>query len=77
MLVLARVMTRGALLRQESRGAHFKVRDPEKGVAEDNALPRDDAGYLKTTIAEHTPDGPRITYEPVDTTLIPPRPRKY
>jgi succinate dehydrogenase / fumarate reductase flavoprotein subunit len=77
MLVLARVMTRGALLRQESRGAHFKVRDPEKGVAEDNALPRDDANFLKTTIAEHTPDGPRLSYEPVDTTLIPPRPRKY
>lgn len=77
MLVLARVMTRGALLRQESRGAHFKVRDLEKGVTEGNALPRDDANYLKTTIAEHTPDGPRITYEPVDTSLIPPRPRKY
>jgi succinate dehydrogenase / fumarate reductase flavoprotein subunit len=77
MLVLARVMTRGALLRQESRGAHFKVRDLEKGVAEGNALPRDDANFLKTTIAEHGPDGPRITYEPVDTSLIPPRPRKY
>ena len=77
MIVLARVMTRGALLRQESRGAHFKVRDLEKGVAEDNALPRDDANFLKTTIAEHTDDGPRISYEPVDTTLIPPRPRKY
>jgi succinate dehydrogenase flavoprotein subunit len=77
MLVLARVMTRGALLRQESRGAHFKVRDLEKGVTDDNALPRDDAKFLKTTVAEHTPDGPRITYEPVDTTLIPPRPRKY
>jgi succinate dehydrogenase / fumarate reductase flavoprotein subunit len=77
MLVLARVMTRGALLRQESRGAHFKVRDVEKGVEEENALPRDDANFLKTTIAEHTPDGPRITYEPVDTTLIAPRPRKY
>ncbi len=77
MLVLARVMTRGALLRQESRGAHFKVRDLGKGVAEENALPRDDANFLKTTIAEHTPDGPRITYEPVDTSLIPPRARKY
>jgi succinate dehydrogenase / fumarate reductase flavoprotein subunit len=77
MLVLARVMTRGALLRQESRGAHFKVRDFEKGVTEENALPRDDVNFLKTTIAEHTPDGPRITYEPVDTSLIPPRPRKY
>jgi succinate dehydrogenase / fumarate reductase flavoprotein subunit len=77
MLVLARVMTRGALLRQESRGAHYKVRDLEKGVAEENALPRDDANFLKTTIAEHTEDGPRITYAPVDTSLIPPRARKY
>jgi succinate dehydrogenase / fumarate reductase flavoprotein subunit len=77
MLVLARVITRGALLREESRGAHFKVRDPEKGIAEENALPRDDANFLKTTIAEHTPDGPRITYEPVDTSLIRPRARKY
>src|SRR5256885_12882123 len=50
MLVLARVMTRGALLRQESRGAHYKVRDLEKGVTDENALPRDDANYLKTTI---------------------------
>jgi succinate dehydrogenase / fumarate reductase flavoprotein subunit len=77
MLVLARVMTRGALLRQESRGAHFKVRDLEKGVTEENALPRDDANFLKTTIAEHTRDGPKITYAPVNTSLIPPRPRKY
>jgi len=77
MLVLARVMTRGALLRQESRGAHYKVRDLEKGVTEENALPRDDANFLKTTIAEHTEDGPRITYAPVDTSLIPPRARKY
>lgn len=77
MLVLARVMTRGALERQESRGAHFKVRDLEQGVSDENVLSRDDAKFLKTTIAEHTPDGPRITYEPVDTSLIAPRPRKY
>jgi succinate dehydrogenase / fumarate reductase flavoprotein subunit len=77
MLVIARVMTRGALLRDESRGAHYKVRDLSKGVAEDNALPRDDANFLKTTIAEHTPEGPKISYRPVDTSLIQPRPRKY
>jgi succinate dehydrogenase / fumarate reductase flavoprotein subunit len=77
MILLARLMTRGALMREESRGAHYKVRDVAKGVTEENALPRDDAGFLKTTIAEHTPDGPRITYEPVDTSLIKPRPRKY
>jgi succinate dehydrogenase / fumarate reductase, flavoprotein subunit len=71
------VMTRGALLREESRGAHFKVRDLSKGLTQENALPRDDANFLKTTIAEHAPEGPRITYAAVDTSLIPPRPRKY
>jgi succinate dehydrogenase / fumarate reductase flavoprotein subunit len=77
MLVIARVMTQGAFARDESRGAHYKVRDLAKGVSEDNALPRDDANFLKTTIAEHTPDGPKISYRPVDTALIKPRPRKY
>jgi succinate dehydrogenase / fumarate reductase, flavoprotein subunit len=77
MLVIARVMTRGALLRDESRGAHYKVRDITRGLTEDNAMPRDDANFLKTTIAEHTPDGPKITYRAVDTSLIKPRPRKY
>jgi succinate dehydrogenase flavoprotein subunit len=77
MLVIARVMTRGALLRDESRGAHYKVRDLAEGVDESNALPRDDARFLKTTIAEHSADGPKISYRPVDTSLIQPRPRKY
>ena len=77
MLVIARVMTRGALLRDESRGAHYKVRDVTRGLTEENAMPRDDANFLKTTIAEHTPDGPKITYRAVDTALIKPRPRKY
>jgi succinate dehydrogenase / fumarate reductase flavoprotein subunit len=77
MLVIARVMTRGALLREESRGAHYKVRDLSKGLAEENALPRDDANFLKTTIADHTPEGPQISYAPVDISLIPPRARKY
>jgi succinate dehydrogenase / fumarate reductase flavoprotein subunit len=77
MLVIARVITRGALLREESRGAHYKVRDLSKGLTEENAYPRDDANFLKTTIAEHGPDGPRITYAPVDVSLIQPRPRKY
>jgi succinate dehydrogenase / fumarate reductase flavoprotein subunit len=77
MLVLARVMTKGALLREESRGAHYKVRDLSRGVAEDNALPRNDANFLKTTIAEHGEDGPKISYRPVDVSLIKPRARKY
>jgi len=77
MLVIARVMTRGALLREESRGAHYKVRDISKGAGEGNALPRDDANFLKTTIAEHSADGPKISYRAVDTSLIKPRLRKY
>ena len=34
--------------------------------------------WLKTTIATLSPDGePQLTYEDVDTSLIPPRPRLY
>jgi succinate dehydrogenase / fumarate reductase flavoprotein subunit len=77
MLVIARVMTRGALMRDESRGAHYKVHDISKGLTEENAYPRDDANFLKTTISDHTPDGPRISYAPVDVSLIKPRARKY
>ena len=77
MIAIARVMTRGALLRDESRGAHYKVKDISRGIAEGNALPRDDANFLKTTIAEHTADGPKISYRPVDISLIKPRARKY
>jgi succinate dehydrogenase / fumarate reductase, flavoprotein subunit len=77
MLHLARVMTKGALLRDESRGAHFKVKDLGAPLEGDNALPRDDANFLKTTIAEHAPDGPKISYRPVDVSEIQPRARKY
>jgi succinate dehydrogenase / fumarate reductase flavoprotein subunit len=67
MLHLARVMTAGALVRNESRGAHYKPEFPE----------RDDANWLATTIAEFGPDGPQLTRRPVDTSFIPPRLRKY
>jgi succinate dehydrogenase / fumarate reductase flavoprotein subunit len=67
MLTLAEVITKGALLRNESRGAHYKPEFPE----------RNDEEFLKTTIATHTPDGPVITYEPVDVTHIKPRKRDY
>lgn len=67
MLVTARVMTNGALMRDESRGAHFKPDFPD----------RDDERFLKTTIAKHTPDGPEISYEDVDVSLIKPRKRNY
>lgn len=67
MLELAEVITLGALLRDESRGAHYKPEFPE----------RNDERFLKTTLARYTPDGPEITYEPVDIAYIPPRPRTY
>ncbi len=67
MLELARVITLGALARNESRGAHYKPEFPE----------RDDAHFLKTTKARWTSDGPTLSYEDVDVSLIKPRPRKY
>ncbi|MFI5365624.1 MAG: succinate dehydrogenase flavoprotein subunit [Candidatus Binatia bacterium] len=67
MLELARVITLGALRRNESRGAHYKPAFPE----------RDDANFLKTTMASWSSDGPQLSYEDVDTSLIKPRPRKY
>jgi succinate dehydrogenase / fumarate reductase, flavoprotein subunit len=69
MLQLARVVAQGALMRNESRGAHYKPEFPE----------RDDANFLKTTKAYFAPDAdePRFEFEPVDVSLIPPRPRKY
>ena len=67
MLELARVMTLGALRRDESRGAHYKPEFPN----------RDDARWLKTTKARWTSDGPQFSDEPVDVSLVAPRPRKY
>lgn len=67
MFELARVMVRGAIARKESRGVHLRPEYPE----------RDDVNWLKTTIAEWTPDGPQLSYEPVDVSLVTPRPRQY
>jgi succinate dehydrogenase / fumarate reductase, flavoprotein subunit len=69
MLQLSRVITLGALARDESRGAHYKPDFPE----------RDDANWLKTTKACFAPDAdePRFSYDPVDTSLLTPRPRRY
>ena len=69
MLELSRVIAQGALLRDESRGAHYKPDFPE----------RNDEKFLKTTKASFTgaPDGPRFEYEDVDTQYIKPRPRRY
>lgn len=67
MLQLARVITLGALNRNESRGAHYKPDFPE----------RDDENFLKTTIAEFSEEAPVLSYEPVDISLVEPRKRDY
>ncbi|PWT93746.1 MAG: succinate dehydrogenase flavoprotein subunit [Proteobacteria bacterium] len=67
MLVLARVITLGAYCRNESRGAHYKPDFPD----------RNDANWLKTTRAKWRNGEIQLTYEPVDTSLIKPRPRRY
>lgn len=67
MLELAEAMTKGALLRNESRGAHYKPDFPK----------RDDEQFLKTTKAKWTAEGPEISYEDVDISLLAPRVRDY
>jgi succinate dehydrogenase / fumarate reductase flavoprotein subunit len=38
---------------------------------------RDDANWLRTTMANWTPQGPTFEFEPVDVRHLSPRPRKY
>ncbi|RLE45531.1 MAG: succinate dehydrogenase/fumarate reductase flavoprotein subunit [Candidatus Methanomethylicota archaeon] len=67
MLDLAEVVAIGALLRTESRGAHYRLDYPE----------RDDKNWLKHTLAYYTPDGPKFDYIPVKITKWQPVERKY
>ncbi len=67
MIELALVITKGALLRNESRGAHYKEEYPE----------RNDKKFLKTTIAQYAPDEPVISYKAVDTRHLKPTLRNY
>ncbi|GMU32834.1 MAG: succinate dehydrogenase flavoprotein subunit [Planctomycetia bacterium] len=89
MLILAKVIAQGALQRDECRGAHYKPDfeiaglDPDAGNLADQARKwceifktRNDK-WLKTTVAEHGKDGPKLSYEAVDTSLVHPRPRTY
>ncbi|MFJ8255847.1 succinate dehydrogenase flavoprotein subunit [Peribacillus asahii] len=69
MFQLARVMTIGALNRNESRGAHYKPDFPE----------RDDENFMKTTMAtfKGQDQAPAFHYEDIDVSLVPPRKRDY
>src|SRR5690606_13677485 len=86
---LAKTIVKGALARDESRGAHYKPEFSMPGLtAQDPAERRAEAErwcdcfeentrkWLKSTIATLDADGePQLTYEAVDASLIPPRPR--
>jgi succinate dehydrogenase / fumarate reductase flavoprotein subunit len=69
MLDIAQIITKGALLRNEFRGSHYKPEFPK----------RDDEHWLKTTIATFDPatGDPIITYEPVDMRHLKPIMRDY
>lgn len=67
MIEQSKAILGGAIIRDESRGAHFKMDTPD----------RDDNKWLKTTLATWTPTGPTFEFEPIDTRHIAPRPRKY
>ena len=69
MILQAEAILKAALLRNESRGAHYKPQHAE----------RDDANFLKATVATYdiATDSARIGYTAVDTSLVPPRARTY
>ena len=67
MLDVAETIANSALKREESRGAHTRTDFPQ----------RDDARFLRHSLAYHTPTGPRIEYLPVTITRWAPEERKY
>lgn len=91
MFPVAKLILKGALQRDECRGAHYKPQfampgieatDPvEKRAEAERWCDRFEANtqkWLKSSIASCDADGnPEISYQDVDTSLIPPRPRLY
>ena len=91
MFPIAKLILKGALLRDECRGAHYKPAFSMPGIAATDAVGKrreaeewcdrfeeNTRKWLKSTIARHGADGhPQISYQDIDTSLIPPRPRLY
>jgi fumarate reductase flavoprotein subunit len=68
-LDVAEAMAWSALKREESRGAHKRLDRFDK---------RDDERFLRHSLAFHQPDGPpRLDYQPVNITRLPPAERVY
>ncbi|MGB8656849.1 MAG: FAD-dependent oxidoreductase [Candidatus Zixiibacteriota bacterium] len=66
-LDVAEVVVAGALARRESRGSHFRNDFPT----------RDDANFLKHTVATYSPEGPKLSYKGASITKYQPEERKY
>ncbi|MDZ4659378.1 MAG: succinate dehydrogenase flavoprotein subunit [Bythopirellula sp.] len=91
MFPIAKAILKGALARDECRGAHYKPAFDMPGIdATDPGEKRRQAEawcdkfeeknrkWLKTTVATFDNQGePTLSFEDVDTSLIPPRPRLY
>ncbi len=89
MIALGEVIAVSARARDECRGAHhkpaFELSIPEGKFPGDpefeayrEAWKSNNAQWLKTTIASYGEDGPKIAYEEVDTSIVPPeQPRDY
>jgi succinate dehydrogenase / fumarate reductase, flavoprotein subunit len=67
MLTLAETIVVGGYARTESRGAHFRTDYPK----------RDDAHWMRHTIAAKGPQGPVLSYAPVNYTRWDPKERVY
>ena len=67
LIVVGRLILESAMNRQESRGAHFR----------EDYQQRDDANFLKHTMAYYSPAGIDIQYRPVAITMFEPQERKY
>ncbi|WP_039963836.1 succinate dehydrogenase flavoprotein subunit [Rhodopirellula europaea] len=92
MFPLAKALLKGALQRDECRGAHFKPDFKKPSLTSEDPVERrrqaeawcdefeaNNEKYLKTTVAtwNASTNQPDLAYENVDTSLIPPRPRLY
>ncbi|MEZ6318790.1 MAG: FAD-binding protein [Phycisphaerales bacterium] len=69
MLILAEAIAKGGLLREESRGSHYRT----------DFKDRDDARFWKTSVSRFNPSTGKadISFEPVRAPLVKPRPRTY
>jgi succinate dehydrogenase / fumarate reductase flavoprotein subunit len=90
MFPIALCILKGALERDECRGAHYKPDFAMPSLTSDNDAERHHEAetwcdkfeentrkWLKTTVADWNGEEPELSYEDVDTSLIPPRPRLY